>query len=295
MNNILVLGGTQFFGKRLVQRLIDEGKQVTIATRGKTSDPFGDHVQRLKIDRQDPASMLEQFKDKKWDIVFDQTCQSPKEAQDTIHALKDKVKRYIFTSTMAVYEFGTNHSEEDFDPHTIHPELKPRTAYQGYIGYREAKRGAEAVLFNEKNLEVVSVRFPIVIGKDDYTNRLHFHVKNILNDEEIGMKDPNARYSFILSNEAAGFLYEIGNSGYTGSINAGCKQDLSIVELIELIEEIVGKKATITDQLTEENTSPYALPGSWSLNTNKAIELGFTFTDVHQSIVELTRYYQTQE
>ncbi len=41
---ILVFGGTRFFGKKLVERLVSEGHDVTIGTRGKTEDNFGDTV-----------------------------------------------------------------------------------------------------------------------------------------------------------------------------------------------------------------------------------------------------------
>jgi uncharacterized protein YbjT (DUF2867 family) len=40
MKSALILGGTQFVGKRLVQLLIDEGVEVTVATRGFASDAF---------------------------------------------------------------------------------------------------------------------------------------------------------------------------------------------------------------------------------------------------------------
>lgn len=49
MKNILILGGTRFFGKRLVRLLLDEGFKVTIATRGNTSDEFGDQVERIQL------------------------------------------------------------------------------------------------------------------------------------------------------------------------------------------------------------------------------------------------------
>ncbi|WP_390847846.1 hypothetical protein [Bacillus litorisediminis] len=43
----LYLGGTQFFGKLLVHKLLEKGINVTIATRGLADDPFGDKVNRL--------------------------------------------------------------------------------------------------------------------------------------------------------------------------------------------------------------------------------------------------------
>ncbi|WHY78443.1 NAD-dependent epimerase/dehydratase family protein [Neobacillus sp. WH10] len=64
MESALILGGTQFVGKRLVQLLLAEGVEVTIATRGKTSDSFGDQVSRVKISRENAESQQQAFQDK---------------------------------------------------------------------------------------------------------------------------------------------------------------------------------------------------------------------------------------
>ncbi|MFE8702673.1 NAD-dependent epimerase/dehydratase family protein [Cytobacillus sp. FJAT-54145] len=292
MDNVLILGGTQFFGKRLVEKLLKQGKSVTIATRGKTKDPFGDRVQRLIIDREDKESIINETEGKNWDVVYDQTCYSPQEARDAAEALKEKVKRYIFTSTMAVYDYGTNNVEENFNPYEYQITYKGRRDYPGYEGYKEAKRASEAHLFQETNFEVVAIRFPIVIGKDDYTNRLKLHVEKVMGNEPIGIPNEEARYSFILSHEAASFLYEMGLSNFTGPVNPGCDGDISMGELMRKIEGITELKAKITNELTPENASPYALPGSWSINTNKVKELGYSFSDLHQTLDELIHYYK---
>ncbi|QDP38975.1 NAD-dependent epimerase/dehydratase family protein [Radiobacillus deserti] len=161
MKTALILGGTQFVGKRLVSLLIEKNVHVTIATRGITPDSFGDSVDRIIITREDRASMESAFQGKRWDVVFDQTCYSSQEALDTREILKDKIGKYIFTSSQAVYANGTKHKEEDFNPFSFHALLKPRSAYKGYVGYQEAKRAAEAVLFQQETFPVVAVRFPI--------------------------------------------------------------------------------------------------------------------------------------
>lgn len=291
MDRVLVLGGTQFFGKRLVERLLSEGKQVTIATRGKTPDPFGNKVNRIIIDREDRESIMTAVKEQTWDIVYDQTCYSPQEAKDVAEALEGKVKRYIFTSTMAVYDYGTNRKEEEFDPFHFQFTYKGRREYLGYEGYQEAKRAAEAYLFCETSFEVVAVRFPIVIGEDDYTQRLKFHIDKVENLEPIGIPNLEGRYSFILSNEAANFLYEIGQSTFTGPINPGCRGDLSMKELLQKIEKQTEKKAETTTEISAEIASPYGLPGSWSINTEKAIALGFEFSNLGDTIDRLIQYY----
>ena len=69
--NILVLGGTGFFGKHLVWELLHRGHEVTIATRGRTPDDFGDRVRRLIVDRTDARQMEQVFAHKYYDVFYD--------------------------------------------------------------------------------------------------------------------------------------------------------------------------------------------------------------------------------
>ncbi len=54
---ILVIGGTRFFGIHMVNELLAKGHDVTIATRGKVSDEYGDRVKRITIERTNETSM----------------------------------------------------------------------------------------------------------------------------------------------------------------------------------------------------------------------------------------------
>ena len=55
--NSLVLGGTGFVGRRLVEILVAEGNPVTVLNRGVTPVELPPGVDRLVADRSDPASM----------------------------------------------------------------------------------------------------------------------------------------------------------------------------------------------------------------------------------------------
>ncbi|WP_066070434.1 NAD-dependent epimerase/dehydratase family protein [Neobacillus soli] len=288
MKSALILGGTQFVGKRLVQLLLNEGMEVTIATRGKTPDSFGDQVSRLKISREDANSLQQAFQDKKWDVVFDQTCYSSQEAFDTLKALDGKIQKYVFTSSQAVYDFGTNHKEDNFNALDYKPMLKNRGEYTGYVGYQEAKRAAEAMLFQKAKVPVVAVRFPIIVGKDDYTNRLKFHVDHVENGKAMFIENPDFRYSFIDSEEAAKFLLGVAKSDFQGAINPGSSDDISLRELVTLIEGLTEIKANL--QLSGD-PSPYNLPGSWSVDTSRANVLGYKFTPLKQLLEELIQHY----
>ncbi|MGE5704863.1 MAG: NAD-dependent epimerase/dehydratase family protein [Clostridia bacterium] len=287
----LVLGGTQFFGKRLVQHLLDAGIRVTIGTRGRTPDPFGTQIERLILDREDAESMERALDGRSWDLVYDQTCYSPQEALDACSLFSGSVKRYIFTSTMAVYDGGEAKREDDFDPYSYTYSVGPRSQYTGIKGYQDAKRSAEAILFQKASFPVVAVRFPLVIGPDDYTNRLRFHVEHVVRQLPVGVPNPEAKVAFNSSEDAGRFLFWLGDQKWVGPINAGYGVDLSHRELFGRIEQTVGKPAILAEKTEPEHQSPYAFPWSWSVDTSKARQAGFTFGSMDVMLGKLIEQY----
>lgn len=69
--NVLVIGGTRFFGKKLVQKLIKNGDRVTAASRNLAGGNFGPEVQAVTIEREDAHSIEQALKDKKSDLVYE--------------------------------------------------------------------------------------------------------------------------------------------------------------------------------------------------------------------------------
>lgn len=92
MKKVLVLGGTRFFGKRLVKGLVDSGYDVTIATRGRQADPFGNEIARMQVDRNDLDS-LKRIGSSEWELVFDSLCYTGANAS---HIVQGKETRRHF-------------------------------------------------------------------------------------------------------------------------------------------------------------------------------------------------------
>lgn len=292
MQKVLILGGTKFFGKRLVDLLLTEGMDVTIATRGLTPDPFGSSVKRIVLDRQDGKSMEEGLAEGEWDVVYDQTCYAPKEAADVYRILQDRMNRYVFTSTMAVYDIGENKTEADFDPYDSDYQLGERKDYaDGMAGYTRAKRSAEAFLFQQASIPVAAIRFPVVIGPDDYTNRLRFYADRVLSGTPIGTPNPSARMSFISSEEASKFLYWAGVSDWTGPLNASSYGDVSHRDIVAQLERFSGTHGAFVPDAKPENQSPYGFPDTWTLNASKAASFGFTFKQLDDYLPLLLESY----
>ncbi|MDM5352159.1 NAD-dependent epimerase/dehydratase family protein [Lysinibacillus sphaericus] len=283
--NILVLGGTRFFGKKLVELCIENGHDVTILTRGQSGNPFGTAVKQLIVNRDDRDALENALAHTTWDIVYDNICYSPNEAHTVCELLKGKTKKLVFTSTLSTYEVdGKMKKEEDFDPYHYQILMGDRNEFS----YGEGKRQAEAVLFKEASFPVVAVRFPIVMGEHDYTRRLHFHVERILHDQPISLPNIDAQMSYITDEEAANFLYFAGMTPIEGPYNATASGAMSLKELLALIEEKSGKRAKISlVGGDEESQSPYGVPADWYMTNAKAEKAGFTFSQLHDWLPKL--------
>lgn len=292
MTTALILGGTQFVGKRLVKLLVEDGVNVTIATRGRMTDDFGDSVKRLVLDRTDDKTIKHALEDKEYDFVFDHTCYSPIEVREVLEALGTRIGKYIFISSVAVYNAGVNLKESDFDPRHFDIYYKSRHEYAGMEGYQEAKRAAEAVLYQQAPCPVVTVRFPYVVGEDDYTERFAFHVRAVEEGKAIGTKNPDARFGFIDSAEAAEFLKACALSDYEGPINAGTDDSISLQELLEYISRHLGKNYSFAED-SLHNQSPYDLGFDLAQTTKHASRKGFSFSSLQEVLEKQIEIHQT--
>ncbi len=55
--NILVIGGTRYMGRIMVQRLLEQGDEITVFSRGISRPMWWDHVQHIQGDRDDQAEL----------------------------------------------------------------------------------------------------------------------------------------------------------------------------------------------------------------------------------------------
>ncbi|MCF2719007.1 NAD-dependent epimerase/dehydratase family protein [Paenibacillus sp. UKAQ_18] len=285
MKKILVLGGTRFFGKRLVERLLESSENsVTILTRGQTSDSFGDRVQRICADRTDRQALAEAVGEQVWDVVYDNICFSPDEASEACRIFDATAKRYIVTSSLSVYDSSPEVlTESIFDPQAY----PVRKGGKDDFTYQEAKRQTEAVFMQQATFPVVAVRFPIVLGTDDYTKRLHFHIEHIREGIEIGVPNSAAQISFIRSDEAADFLLWLGHTHLTGPVNACSDGTVRIGEIISIIEQVTTKQAVMKEKTADEHMSPFGITQSWYMDTSKAQSEGYSFLSLHEWLPEL--------
>ncbi len=281
---VLVLGGTRFFGTHMVHSLLDKGHSVTIATRGNAKDNFGQKVERITIERTNADSLTKVLCNQYFDVVCDNLAYCSNDVKVLLDCLK--CERYVMTSSASVYISQHLHTKEnEFNPlsHTL--KWCSRQDYS----YDEIKRQAECALFQTySGLPAVAVRFPYVIGQDDYTQRLFFYVEQTIKRNPMYVDNLNEQISFIESTEVGNFLSWVAEQKFTGTINGNNIGTISLKEIIYYVEQKTGKKAVFS---AEGLTGPYNGQKSFSLDTERANSLGYTFSELNGWIYELIDSY----
>ncbi len=281
---ILVLGGTRFFGVHMVKELIAKGHDVTIATRGKTADEYGNKVKRIILDRTNKASMKNALDGSYYDVVIDKIAYCSNDIKYVMEAVN--CGKYIHMSSTAVYEpLRLNTMESDFNGASGTLIWCDREAFS----YGEVKRQAERALWQEySQRNFIAVRYPFVIGEDDYTKRLFFYVKNTMKFVPMNIDNLDYQIGFIRSDEAGKFMAFLVDKNFRGAVNGSSKGTISIKEIIEYVEKRTKAKAII-DKSGED--APYNGVPEYSINTEKAEALGFRFSAIHDWIYDLLDYY----
>ena len=98
---VLVMGGTRFVGKSLVQKLILQKYSVDIFTRGNKPTPNGTNL--IKGDRNDLEGIL-QLKSNKYDVIFDISGRELSQTKLLLENIENNFERYIYVSSAGVYK-----------------------------------------------------------------------------------------------------------------------------------------------------------------------------------------------
>src|SRR3954453_8396586 len=112
--NLLILGGTKFLGRHLVDAALSRGHTLTLFNRGKTDPTVHANIETLLGDR-DPriGDGLSSLRDRRWDAVVDTSGYVPRIVRASAELLANNVQQYVFISSRSVYrDMGTPNIDE---------------------------------------------------------------------------------------------------------------------------------------------------------------------------------------
>ena len=156
---ILVLGGTAWLGRTVVQHALDAGHDVTCLARG-SDIPTGARLVRADRDHDDALTEVSR---ERWDAVVD-ISRTPEHVRRAVRDLEPVARRYVFVSTVSVY---ASQAERGADEHAAVLEPSDDPAQYG-----AAKVACERAVLDVFGPERASIaRAGLVGGPGDHTGR----------------------------------------------------------------------------------------------------------------------------
>jgi 2'-hydroxyisoflavone reductase len=234
MRKALVLGGTQFLGIHVVERLVDAGFDVTLSNRGKTNPEAFPHLQTLTGDRDANMSCLAGMT---WDVIYDLSGHEPKHVEEVASHVNSDA-RYIFVSTVNVYADTSGKdpiTEESSIFSTPFHEIDP----ESMDAYGQLKALAEAQVRTRFSQHHV-VRPGVICGPGDPSDRLTYWTTRFSESgPHIVPEAVNASLQFIDVRDLAGWLVSLGCEPRSGTYNAVAPRT-TLSEYLSEVERISG-------------------------------------------------------
>ena len=223
---LLVLGGTRFLGRHLVEAALARGHEVTTFTRGRLPSPWPGRVTGLLGDR-DPriAPGLAALEGATWDAVVDCSGYVPRVVEAGARLLASRVARYLFVSSLSVY---AETPRPNMDETTPVAKLADPATEQVMEHYGALKAACEAVVERIFGVRATQVRPGLIVGPFDATDRFGYWVARFIHPALLGDRaaravvpaPPERPLQFIDARDLAGWILVLAEGGTGGTYNA---------------------------------------------------------------------------
>jgi len=236
----LVVGGTRFIGRHVVDDLLDNGYEVTIFNRGNHENPFADveDVSHVEGDRRNDTDLKAAALSVKPDVVIDCVAYYPEDVRVATDVFAD-VDGYVYISSGSAYgveEIPKREGETELCACT--DEQATDDAHDSY-GPRKAEGDREVVAAAEDGVNAMSVRPCIVYGPHDYTERLDYWIDRVLNHDRVVVPgDGQNLWHRAYAEDVASALRIVAEEGEPGeAYNVGDRTLVTMEEMVDLIAE----------------------------------------------------------
>ena len=212
---LLVLGGTGFVGRHIVQGALERGDDVTLFNRGRTAPALFPAAQLLLGDRTGDLRALRDGGP--WDAAIDVTGYHPEQVAASSQLLAARVEHMTFISTISVYDDVSRPGVDEDAP------LAPLTGTGGWEDYGALKALCEQAVQEAASvapIRALIVRPGIVAGPHDPTNRFSAWVERVARGGRmLAPGAPDRPVQLIDARDLAAFVLDMTAAQATGVFN----------------------------------------------------------------------------
>ncbi len=296
---LLIIGGTRFLGRALVEEGVAMGHKITLFNRGQSNPGLFPDVAEIHGDRDGGLDVLV---GKKWDAVIDTCGYVPRLTRASAEALKDAVKHYTFISTISVYgDLSIVNMDESAPLGTMEDESVEEITGETYGPLKVlCEQSINEVMGKDRALHV---RAGLIVGPHDMSDRFTYWPHRVAKGGDmITPCTPEGETQFIDVRDLANWAIRATEAKQSGAFNAtGPATPLTMGELIASCQKASVNPANpiwVTDEFLQENEvgsfveMPLWIPnvpdyaGFNNVSSQRAIEAGLTYRPLNETVAD---------
>jgi len=282
---ILIIGGSQFIGPLILDKLVKKNHDIIVFNRGKTKSQY-DNVKFIKGDRRNGFNIKDKF-----DVVIDTCAYKGEYTKKAIDELNFDF--YVHVSTAACYKKTTKF------PLTEESELGDWPLWNLiWLDYNKGKVDCEKVL-QKSDIKYAIIRPVYILGKGNNVDRENFIYSSIKNQKPLIIPgNGEAKVQFVFAEDVVDSIVLLAEKKLEGTFNC-CNDDIiTLKNLVEEMGKIVGINPIIrfnpkTDGEKQDlQEFPFANETFYCTN-DKLKKLGIKFTSLLKGLKkDYEEYYK---
>jgi nucleoside-diphosphate-sugar epimerase len=302
---LLVLGGTHFVGRAIVETALARGDEVTTLNRG-VSRSAAAGVNPIVADRTDPEALRLAVGDQEWDAVLDTWSGAPRVVGDSCGLLAGRAGHYGYVSSRSVYQWPMPLGA---DEHAALVDGDPDE--DNHEDYAAAKRGGELAALQAFGDRALLARAGLVLGPHENIGRLPWWLRRIERGGRVlAPGDPARPLQYIDARDLAAWMLTGAERGIGGAFNIVSRPGHTTMgELLEAAVKVTRSDAElvwVTPEVIEEaGISPWIeLPiwvppnteygGIHDADVSAAHNAGLTCRPVEETITDTWAWLQAE-
>jgi 2'-hydroxyisoflavone reductase len=309
---ILIIGGTRFYGRRLVGSAVLAGHDITVFHRGNHPIGSAGDVREILGDRNTDLDKLDGLQ---WDAVIDTCGYLPQSVAASVEALKGSVGLYVFVSSISAYgDFSKPFYDEKAGLARLSPEQESEvlainpsdelSAPALGAAYGGAKVICEEIVQEGFPQNSLIVRPGLIVGKFDHTDRFTYWVMRIAaGGSVLAPGNPESFVQFIDAGDLADWTIKAIGACQSGVFNVtGEPGALTFGGMLNEIRSATKSNAAFTwvsEEFLRENEvaawsdmplfmfQSYETEGIELASIGRAKECGLVFSGLKQTVSDL--------
>jgi 2'-hydroxyisoflavone reductase len=293
---LLVLGGTRFLGRGVVDSALAAGDRVSTFTRGTSGEP-PPGVEALHGDRNRPDG-LDVLRGREWDAVVDTSGYVPVVVGRGAELLADHVGHYVFVSSINAYpSWPEQPVRTDTPVHDCPPDTGSPDGSFDLERYGPYKVGSERAVDQHFAGRSVHLRSGLIVGPHDPSGRFPYWVGRMARGGEVlAPGDPDREVRVVDARDLGAFAVHCARERVTGAFPAtGPAGQTTFGGLLGAMA--VGPDTTVTwvaeDFLVQRGVQEWSeLPlwstgaGTWDQDTTEAERAGLRCRPVAETAAD---------